>query len=46
MKLGILLSEKGYKFPEDKRLEVYLTNTLEEAVMTVPLPLAEFIRFC
>jgi predicted helicase len=31
MKLGMLLKETGYKFDSDERLNVYLTNTLEEA---------------
>ena len=31
MKLGLLLRMLGYTYEDDKRLEVYLTNTLEEA---------------
>jgi type I restriction-modification system DNA methylase subunit len=31
LKLGINLEAKNYKFNENKRLNVYLTNTLEEA---------------
>ena len=31
MKLGLLLRMLGYRYEHDKRLEVYLTNTLEEA---------------
>ena len=31
LKLGIQLQDTGYKFQEDERLGVYLTNTLEEA---------------
>jgi len=31
MKLGLLLEETGYDFSGDERLNVYLTNTLEEA---------------
>ena len=31
MKLGLQLSELGYEFESDERLNVYLTNTLEEA---------------
>jgi predicted helicase len=31
MKLGLLLKETGYDFTSDKRLNVFLTNTLEEA---------------
>jgi predicted helicase len=34
LKLGLLLKEKGYDFPEGKRLGVYLTNTLEEGIKT------------
>ena len=30
LKLGLLLKETGYQFPEDKRLGIYLTNTLGE----------------
>lgn len=32
MKLGVLLQELGYDFSGDERLNVYLTNTLEEGV--------------
>ena len=31
MKLGLQLRETGYKFASDERLNVFLTNTLEEA---------------
>ena len=31
MKLGLQLANTGYDFESDERLEVYLTNTLEEA---------------
>lgn len=31
LKLTELLSETGYEFPEDQRLGIYLTNTLEQA---------------
>ncbi|MCD6404835.1 MAG: N-6 DNA methylase, partial [Planctomycetes bacterium] len=31
MKLGLLLKETGYDFKENERLNVFLTNTLEEA---------------
>jgi predicted helicase len=31
LKLGMLLQHTGYKFADDKRLGVYLTNTLEDA---------------
>ncbi len=44
MKIGLLLRETGYDFPDDKRLGVYITNTLEEAVIREnPLPFANFI---
>jgi REP element-mobilizing transposase RayT len=33
MKLGIQLAETGYDFKSGERLNVYLTNTLEEAVV-------------
>ncbi len=32
MKLGLLLNDLGYDFSGDQRLEIYLTNTLEEAI--------------
>jgi len=32
LKLGLLLKETGYDVENDKRLNIYLTNTLEEAV--------------
>ena len=32
LKLEMLLRETGYSFPGDKRLGIYLTNTLEEAI--------------
>lgn len=38
MKLGILLQQTGYAFQGDQRLGVYLTNTLEEAVLHEGLP--------
>ncbi len=42
MKLSHLLQETGYEFTDDERLEIYLTNTLEEAVhISEPL----FARF-
>jgi predicted helicase len=31
MKIGLKLSETGYKFMSDERVRVYLTNTLEQA---------------
>ena len=38
LKLGWLLTETGYDFPNDERLRVFLTNTLEEAdVVAGPL---------
>ncbi len=44
VKLGLTLKERGYDFPAGKRLGVYLTNTLEEALkQTQVLPLAGFI---
>ncbi|KOR31143.1 hypothetical protein TI04_02385 [Achromatium sp. WMS2] len=30
MKLGLLLQETGYKFDSDQRLQIFLTNSLEE----------------
>lgn len=36
MKLGLQLAELGYEFDTDKRLRVYLTNTLEEAFQIPP----------
>ena len=32
LKLGLQLQETGYKFKQDQRLGIYLTNTLEEAI--------------
>jgi len=32
LKLGLLLQETGYEFQSDRRLGIYLTNTLEEAI--------------
>ncbi len=38
LKLGWLLKETGYNFPQNERLRVYLTNTLEEGeVVAGPL---------
>jgi predicted helicase len=34
MKLGVLLRETGYEFDGDQRLEIYLTNSLEEAFIS------------
>jgi len=38
MKLGLQLAETGYDFESGERLRVYLTNTLEEAIDIVGLP--------
>jgi predicted helicase len=38
LKLGILLQETGYAFHGHQRLGVYLTNTLDEAVLHEGLP--------
>jgi len=38
MKLGLQLAETGYDFKSGERLRVYLTNTLEEAIDVVGLP--------
>lgn len=43
MKLGLQLRELGYPFPEDKRLQVYLTNTLEEGVKREEAMFAQYI---
>ncbi|HUV05964.1 MAG TPA: type ISP restriction/modification enzyme [Armatimonadota bacterium] len=44
LKLGLLLEETGYEFKSDQRLEIYLTNSLEEAVKSEHiLPLGGFI---
>lgn len=43
LKLGLFLEETGYRFDSGKRLGVYLTNTLEEAVSKSDLFLEEFI---
>ena len=39
MKLGLQLKETGYDFGSDERLQVFLTNTLEEAHEMTGLPL-------
>ena len=44
LKLGLFLEETGYKFDDGKRLEVYLTNALEQAAPDKPeIPFEEFI---
>ena len=44
MKLGVLLQETGYDFGGDQRLGIYLTNSLEEALLqTEVAPFARFI---
>jgi hypothetical protein len=44
VKLGLTLKARGYDFPAGRRLGVYLTNTLEEALkQSQVLPLAGFI---
>lgn len=39
MKLGLQLSETGYDFQSEERLRVYLTNTLEEAIISTDINL-------
>lgn len=36
MKLGLLLQELGYNFSSEERLQVYLTNTLQDAFQIPP----------
>ncbi len=43
MKLGLQLREMGYNFPQNERLGIYLTNTLEEAVKQEEVLWAQFI---
>lgn len=43
LKLELLLSETGYKAEDNKRLRVYLTNSLEEAVKTQQTLFAEWL---
>ncbi|AUB41967.1 Type I restriction-modification system, DNA methylase subunit [Nostoc flagelliforme CCNUN1] len=44
LKIGLFLEETGYQFDGGKRLEVYLTNSLEQAAPDKPeIPLEEFI---
>jgi predicted helicase len=43
LKLGLFLEETGYQFNSGKRLGVYLTNTLDEAVQKSESLFEEFI---
>ncbi len=44
MKLGLQLRESGYDFKADERLNIYLTNTLEEAKEISPkMPFVQWI---
>jgi len=44
LKMEVVLRDTGYHFKSDQRLEIYLTNSLEEAVKKVQrLPFAGFI---
>jgi hypothetical protein len=43
MKMGVMLRDTGYKFSSGQRLNIFLTNTLEEGIKQPPLPLAGFI---
>lgn len=43
LKLGLLLQETGYEFQSDQRLEIYLTNTLEEAIKRADTLFARWI---
>ena len=43
LKLGRLLKETDYQFQSDKRLGIFLTNTLEEAVKHVETMFAQWI---
>ena len=43
LKLGLFLEETGYQFDTGKRLEVYLTNTLDDAKQKSETLLEEFI---
>ena len=43
LKLGLLLQETGYQFKTDKRLGIYLTNTLEEAIKHSEVLFAQWI---
>ena len=43
LKLGLLLQETGYQFKRDRRLGIYLTNTLEEAIKHAEVLFAQWI---
>ncbi|MBM3474001.1 MAG: hypothetical protein FJX75_12090 [Armatimonadetes bacterium] len=43
MKLAMQLRELGYDFPDDQRLGIYLTNTLEEAAQRSDVLFAQYI---
>ena len=43
LKLGLQLKDTGYQFQANKRLGVYLTNTLEEAIKSTEMLLAQYI---
>ncbi len=43
MKLEVLLKETGYQFSHNQRLNIFLTNTLEDSDKQDPLPFARFI---
>lgn len=43
MKLELLLKETGYRFAPNQRLNIFLTNTLEDVDKQAPLPFARFI---
>lgn len=43
LKVGLFLEETGYQFDSGKRLEVYLTNTLEDTVSKAETLFEEFI---
>jgi hypothetical protein len=43
LKLGLLLKNTGYTFQSKERLGVYLTNTLEEAVKSSEMLMAQYI---
>ncbi len=43
LKLGLLLSQTGYKFDSDERLRIYLTNTLDEPKEVREIPFSKWI---
>ena len=43
LKLSLLLKELGYKFKSDERINIYLTNSLEEAMKKSQVFFARFI---